>query len=131
MLWGLRRQFPDDLPMLAGNMQVVRIVNSLPVNPVKPGEILRADLLLERIKDFPGVIVEHGPIFRPGGSAFPIEAPQAAQLVRCQRPVSALRGVVQNPIPVADVPHQRAEARLKFRELIQGQLTVLGPTDRG
>jgi len=78
MLRGLRRQFPNNLPMLAGNMQLVRVVNPLPVNPVKPGEILRFDLLLERIKDFPGIIVEHGPVFWTGDPTFPIKAPQAA-----------------------------------------------------
>ena len=131
MLRGVRRQFPDNLPVVTRHMQLVRVVDSLLVNPVKLGEILRFNLLLERIKNFPGVIVKHGLVFRPRGSTFPIQAPETAQLVGRQRPVSAVRGVVQDPIPIADIPHQRAEARLQFRKLIQRQLAVLGVTDNG
>ena len=75
-------------------MQLVRVVNSLSVNPIKLSKIFRFNLLLQRIKDFPGVIVQHGPVFRPSGSPFAIEAPQAPQLIRGQSPIPSLRSVV-------------------------------------
>ena len=94
MLRWLRRQLPNHFAVAAGYVQLVREINSLPIDPVELCKILRRNVSFQWIEDFYSIIVEHGPVLRPGGRPFPVEAAQAAELVRGQVPITALGGIV-------------------------------------
>lgn len=116
VLW----QHEPDVPVTILLMEAITPLDSLNVELLESSPIPSLDSLTHRIEIFLNETAEIFGVSRSENSADFLKAYDLIELVLGQLPVSALRGVVQYVIALADLFHQACHSRLDLRQLLEG-----------